>query len=383
MNSARNHGSAHRVFALGALVCSGIALAAPHVARACTRPAPVPSLIGIPADGDSAVPTDVVPYYQYPEGFAPGPQVDGNFTLTAADGTVVALTARMADQSNYELVPAQPLEPKTAYMLHAEWLNTNGAGGVTTDDLHFTTGDGPLAAPPAPPTARLFNFSLDPSASSGCGLHGPATCVSVADDDAMIVFTYAADPSHLAYGNRGSFFANDLSGAVPGTSGGCIELRTRAINGMLSDPIQLCADSTQQAIHTPGFQCTWHGLTDGMPSTDAGAQEPQAMDAGAPRAIDPSPALVRAVPFEGPRADMDAMPPVAMAPETPANEMPAASAPPLVIAGKHPKPAPSSGGCSAAANAPGSMLAAPFAALGLWVARRRRGSWPTSPVRPS
>jgi uncharacterized protein (TIGR03382 family) len=368
MDCARHRTAFCGVLLTAALAAAGAALASPQIARACTFPAPEPKFEGVPAEGDVGVPTDVVPYYQFSGGIAPSGSVEGTFTLRAADGTSIDLTARVADRWNYELKPSQPLAPQTAYVLHGEWPSPNGPSPtISMDDVHFMTGNGVLAAPPPTPVGRLVNYSLDPKALSSCSPQPFGTCISVQDDKAMIVVTYfdALNQPQGAYGYRGSFFGADLRNI-------CVQVRTRALNAALSDPLLLCgAMSSLQEIHgTDQIHCTAAGILPMTPPPEPEAppvpvQAPQ--DAGLVQVADPTPAAdagVAAAPSDTPQLAA----PAAAA----ANPTPAAS----VGSGQDNEPSgisTGSAGCSASPAAPkaGSVLA-PFALLAFGLLARRR-----------
>src|SRR5438552_8435545 len=102
MNISRRKSSPVDSISIVAFACAVATFGLPRVARACSIAAPDPTLIGMPADGDRGVPTDVVPYYRIPVGFSSSDgTVPGTFTLTSANGTPIALTAKEADNWNF------------------------------------------------------------------------------------------------------------------------------------------------------------------------------------------------------------------------------------------------------------------------------------------
>jgi uncharacterized protein (TIGR03382 family) len=154
-----------------------------------------------------------------------------------------------------------------------------------------------VTEPPETPSARIIHYTLDKG--SDCGLPNVGACVSVGDDEATVVLTLF-DASHTfisSFGNRGSFFS-PINIAVGFNQ--CVEVRTRALNGGLSDPIKLC-DSTFAAldIHdTDRLECSSDGLKPLAPSpnyvplsappvgalTDGTSDQPAAHDAGVQQA---------------------------------------------------------------------------------------------------
>jgi hypothetical protein len=270
--------------AVVALIVAGASWA--PVVRACSSMAPDPTFEGVPADGDEDVPTDVLPYYRYPVGISPtnfdgsedaGP---GRFTLTAADGTEIALTARTGDVWNFELVPEAALEPHTQYVLRGEWT-TPFTSGPVADEVHFTTGEGPLTMGPGVPDAKLAHYHFDNDQPSSCDPPSIGTCISIADDALVTLATYI-DGHHQdweTYGYRGSYFGSNLSGMQQATPFTCIELRTRALNGVLSEPLTLCGDDfpIQEVEKSDRLTCTAAGLGGFAPLTNSKAD---AADAG-------------------------------------------------------------------------------------------------------
>jgi hypothetical protein len=130
----------------------------PSQSRACSILAPAPAFRGVPADGDTDVPTDVVLLYPIPFSSSSSRQgiVPGTFALTAPDGSDVAIAVNSVDYSHFELRPT----------------------------LTFTTGSGVLTEQPQPPDAVLTHFVVAQDLSNACGPPKTGTCVSVADDDA-------------------------------------------------------------------------------------------------------------------------------------------------------------------------------------------------------
>src|SRR3954469_21690934 len=99
-----------------------------RTASACSYAAQPPGFYGFPEDGADNVPTDVVPFYNQQPGSADLGKT--TFSLTAADGSSVAVAFQLADDWNFELVPEHVLEPHTEYVLHADWQTYAGSETV-------------------------------------------------------------------------------------------------------------------------------------------------------------------------------------------------------------------------------------------------------------
>lgn len=227
--------------ALGVSLCGFL----PARARACLTTSPPPSFQeGVPADGATDVPTDVRFYYPIPfaalSAESDEMHVPGMFTLTGADGNAIALSARRVHIWNYELVPATALAPNTAYTLRGSWVEV-AAGNTVQDEVRFNTGAGPLAQKPPLPRASMAHFSVASDHTSSCGPPTSGTCISMSNDDAWLEYTYVDNFGQLQHPGaaRGSFQIN-LSGVGQGTNFECILIRTRALNGTTSDPLELC-----------------------------------------------------------------------------------------------------------------------------------------------
>jgi uncharacterized protein (TIGR03382 family) len=151
------------------------------------------------------------------------------------------------------------------------------------DDLHFTTGDGPVDKAPETPSARITQYRMD---SNICGVPRIGTCVAIGDDHADVVMTIIG-PSQpdMSIGHRGSFFSPISIAFGLGES---VEIRTRALNGTLSRPIRLDESTfTSIDIHeTDGVSCTSDGLKLLPPSANfvpIGASRVPVPDAGKPQ----------------------------------------------------------------------------------------------------
>jgi hypothetical protein len=207
--------------------------------------------------------------------------VPGTFTLKAIDSVEVAVTPRRVHYWNYELVPAEALEPNTAYELTGSWLVDTEVVGKT---IRFTTGAGPLEDAPAKPSARIEHYQLTGSEQSSCNPAPTGSCLSFGDYSLVEyahvdTFNQVGEP-YLA---RSAAMTN-LSGVDQGTSYECVQLRTRAMNGTYSEAQTLCRDDGelyQLTSIVPG--CTVAGLTsDGTPVVDV----PDAGDDAAPPSVD-------------------------------------------------------------------------------------------------
>jgi hypothetical protein len=152
-------------------VLGALSLLLPAPVWACSLTAPPPTLIGEPADGAEAVPTNVVFHYTVPittlrPGDAPN-FVPGMYALHSADAEQVELKVTRPTADQLELVPTEPLAPNTIYTLTARWKLADGT--EPEDSLSFETGDGPDAELPEPPLAMLLSYQLTGNGLSSCG----------------------------------------------------------------------------------------------------------------------------------------------------------------------------------------------------------------------
>jgi MYXO-CTERM domain-containing protein len=240
-------------------------------APACSLPPPPAGLIGYPAPDDQNVPINVVPIFSLVNAqiFDAQQLPLTEFELTAASGAMVTISARLAFSSHFELVPEVTLEPATTYTLHATLPQTTGSLS-----LSFTTGTriDPSRVPPAPPDARIQHYhstaadmssSCDPSPDGSCVFFSPGLAVEV---------SHAGDPSDYRYLTFGPWWEN-LSGMNQGTPWSCATLRTRAADGAMSPPIDVCRDDGERFTlsDTAGLECTERGLVkDGVPLDGSG-----------------------------------------------------------------------------------------------------------------
>ena len=237
-------------------VLAALALSAlPRPAAACQTQAPPPALEGYPRDGSVDVPTDVIPVYdgsRIGSGAAMPPAAV--FELKTDAGETIALTTRQPFVWHFELVPASALAPRTRYTLRSK-----PAGDLS---LSFTTGDGPLAGPPAGPRATMQHYTSIGGPGTSCDPSYRATCIAHAGDDFVEHVLTNGTMWTQGYLRRDYFWAN-LTGFDQGTPFDCVQLRTRAANGRLSDPVLLCGkDAPHHALPTAnGVKCDASGLS--------------------------------------------------------------------------------------------------------------------------
>jgi hypothetical protein len=267
------------------LVVAGFATLAGGVfwhdqADACVTLLPPASLVGLPANGDTEVPTDVVPFYASLR----APPGQGSFVLISSGGDQVAVAAATRDPSTIELTPQNQLLPNTQYTLRGTWTTSSGENVVL--ELGFTTGPGPLSSPPAPPSAFLQHYAFEGSLTS-CSPPRTGTCVAL--PAGVVVGATELDAIGQApfgeYLHRGPFFVN-LSGIDQGTPSTCIRLRTRALNATYSDPVTLCGAGAP-LVRLDGDQkiaCTPDGFThDGPVAKDDASAAGGGCQVAAPR----------------------------------------------------------------------------------------------------
>ena len=260
------------------LIAAGVGLLAvfvflPRRGDACiTAPEPT-ALVGFPADGDADVPTNVRPVFDgLRADLSDPPLQSARFEIVSASGEVIAAEAKPTHFWHFELFPAAELKPLTAYTVRGSW--TGGDRQMVTSAISFTTGAARLETPPALPTASIRHYYWPAGSKVLCGPPPSASCVSVAGDtwtQANLIdefgqeqTRYASDGTPLTGGYlyRGSFFTN-VSGLDQGTNFVCVRLRSRAADGRLSEPVDLCRQdgALYQLAGAAPIACTEAGLT--------------------------------------------------------------------------------------------------------------------------
>jgi hypothetical protein len=251
-------GVAALVAAIGALPRSS--------AHACSVTPNDPTFDGAPASGETDVPTNVVPvfwYFPIYEETADG--VPGKFTIETSAGEPVTATARKAGQQWFEIVPAKPLQPNTAYRIRGSWKRLND-GPTFQTQLEFTTGAGPRTGAVKVPVAKLQNLDWKPSRIDSCAPQTQSTCVAL-QDAGLFEVTYVDSFNQLKEEwttlTKTSYFATALTPALAGgTNFRCVRLRTRAVDGAFSDPIMHCGTDAP-VFHVPDDRvvtCSNQGL---------------------------------------------------------------------------------------------------------------------------
>jgi hypothetical protein len=258
---------------LPGLVVAVAAFAAPTFSAgpidACSTAPPPLTLVGMPADGESNVPTSVVPVYDIVPLLS---NLDesrlglATFELVSDAGVSVPLAARMTYIWHFELVPERALLPRTAYALRAVLPASSQMPESVTLGLSFTTGDGPLDQVPVPPPARIEHWvSSGVTNYNSCSPSMNGTCISFESGTAIDAL-FVGSSEHYLYFDA---FLTDLTGVDQGTPYTCVELRTRALDGTTSDPLTLCrGDGARFPVsgNINGLECTENGLMrDGAP----------------------------------------------------------------------------------------------------------------------
>lgn len=234
-------------------------------AKACSTALPPASLLGYPEDGAVEVPTDVIPSYD--RVFGRLGSVDPGTTsiqLVGDNGDTVAATARFTYVWNFEIVPERSLTPLTRYTLQGHWIGGPPSPVTPVDiSIAFTTGGGPVSVPPAAPMAQMQHYQIKGVSLTSCDPFPAGTCVAVPAATAVQA-THVDDlgqEDQYVYLYNQSFMTN-LSGIDQGTPFVCVRLRTRAANGSLSEPVELCGkDARSFEVHTAKVGCSSEGLT--------------------------------------------------------------------------------------------------------------------------
>ena len=265
-----------RTLAVGVAVVAVFALQSRR-ASACSIGVPAPALVGKPVPGELSVPTDVVPVFSsFEAGDLNGSYLaEATFELSSATGETIAVTAQMTFSSHFELIPSSELEPSTEYTIRATFAPREAQQTGVEVSLSFTTGSGPLTEAPAPPDVKMQHYhaemngtSCDPATDGSCLFFPSGTAVAI---------TQPGDSSPMSRLTFDPWWDN-LSGVNQGTPWTCVTLRSRAIDGTLSDPVDVCRDEaeTVNLPTTSGLRCTEDGVfippggTGGTGGSDAG-----------------------------------------------------------------------------------------------------------------
>ena len=236
-------------------------------AGACSTALPPPALVGSPANGDVDVPTDVVPYYSRSAALLEqGIEFDIALSLVSTDGDVVTVSVESKYGDAFELVPERPLEPNTEYTLSTT-LTTgyDGTGESVDEQLTFTTGEGPFDGTLELPDAFLIHYHFAAPTASSCSPWKSGTCVALTPQYAVVATAIDEfGQEHWPEIRDASYFIN-LSGVDQGTHFICERLQSRAPNGTLSEPVQICAEDGPLYALGPDedIACTSEGLTQG------------------------------------------------------------------------------------------------------------------------
>lgn len=168
-----------------------------HLAAAAGCPPAGLDAVLAPSDQETGVPTNAAIWWH---GYGGAAQA----SLTRADDEIPILVNELltpggGGETIYQLVPRQPLEPRTRYRLRG-----------LPKDLEFTTGDGPDMEPPPAPEVPILN-----SSSVFCYVRLDVEVPHPAEDGKLL-YMVKADGAVLGMGRGGSFpvFASSTDGAI-------------------------------------------------------------------------------------------------------------------------------------------------------------------------
>ncbi|HEY6562096.1 MAG TPA: Ig-like domain-containing protein [Polyangiaceae bacterium] len=246
-----------------AAAAGGATLSAATPADACTPfPPGPPELVGYPADGATDVPTDVLPIYDTAKANVTVPITKATFVLRWGD-TRAPLPATNHYASVFTLMPLARLEPNTAYVIEAT-LPSRIPNETVVDTVTFTTGAGPAAPAEKPQDVFLQNFFLVGAIDSCDPI--PGTCVAIPAGQRL----HATRTNIFGQGDTSpelwdsSRFSILTQGSIGGAPAGCVSFRTRAANGLLSEPVVRCvAGAPTLAVNAEAnLACTSNGITE-------------------------------------------------------------------------------------------------------------------------
>ncbi|HEY0463561.1 MAG TPA: hypothetical protein VGC79_05105 [Polyangiaceae bacterium] len=239
------------------------------------------------------MPTDVVPFYDLSL-LAASNRTITEFSLTSSAGDTLAVQQAEAHSYTIDLTIEKALQPNTKYTLVANLDASLNPNAANTLSLTFTTGAGPVSAPPAPPQASLQHYQLGDGPKSSCSPWVEGTCVAVsAGFPIEETYIYESGQESLSSALHLAPWFNDLTEISPGTGASCVKLRTRAPNATYSSPVVLCGAGAPFATirGSEAIGCTSQGLTQDGKVVTAFAAAPN----GAPaESGDPAPAAAPA-----------------------------------------------------------------------------------------
>jgi MYXO-CTERM domain-containing protein len=228
--------------------------------------------VGRPVSGELSVPTDVVPVFS---SFEAGDLnstylAEATFELSSAAGETIAVTAQMTFSRHFELIPSSELEPSTEYTIVATLPPRAAQQTGVEVSLSFTTGSGPLTEPPAPPNVKMLHYHAEVSGTL-CDPGGDGSCLFFPSGTAVVI-TQPGDSSPTSRLTFDPWWEN-LSGVNQGTPWTCVTLRARAIDGTLSDPVDVCRDEAEivNLPSTLGLRCTENGIYSPPPMGTGGS----------------------------------------------------------------------------------------------------------------
>jgi len=181
-------------FPLLALV---VVLSLDHLASAAGCPPAGLDAVLAPSDQETGVPTNAAIWLH---GY--GGAIQPSLTR-AGDELPIAVTELLTPggggENIFQLVPQEPLEPRTRYRLRGR-----------PEDLEFTTGDGPDLEPPPAPAVPILN-----SSRIFCYVRLDVEVPNPAEDGKLL-YMVKADGAVLGMGRGGSFpvFASSTDGAL-------------------------------------------------------------------------------------------------------------------------------------------------------------------------
>ena len=232
------------------------------------------------------MPTDVVPFYEaWPDSLASLGSAE--FTLSSAAGETIAAQPAGGLEYATQLKIEHALQPNTTYTLVAKLAQPSEPDFIDTLSLTFTTGGGPVSAPPAQPQAFLGHYRFAEQPSSSCSPLRYGTCVAVTAGLPVeeTEIDEAGQEIGFAYLRREPWFT-DLTSLSQGAGTRCVKLRSRGANAVYSSPLVLCG--TDAPLFTlrgsEDIGCTAQGLTqDGavVTSSAGGAGEYPTAQGGA------------------------------------------------------------------------------------------------------
>jgi hypothetical protein len=230
-------------------VVTGMVAASPTRVSACQCAQLAAIQLSEPRANSTGVPLDIAPIIE-------GMFDPATVAFERADGTPVPFELRTLRSLNFcadqaELLPTNPLQPNTSYVIRAE--HRHAADAPT--EVRIETGTSRLPAEALSEPEVTASLVILAGEWIGCGLEVPndtAGCISVEGARAEVIIPLANGTSIRSF-VTGATYLNPFGSPLQG----CLEVRARDAAGRRSEPKRVCADqlSIRHQRAGSGLEC--------------------------------------------------------------------------------------------------------------------------------